>query len=67
MNCDYENTIVPLEQFLQRESTGRVQGEYREKSITLDTYVDGHNAGYFAWVKRKSDGQQESTVLLCCP
>ena len=36
-------------------------GEYRPKSnffIKLETYVDGQNAGYFAKVKRKSDGQE---------
>ena len=42
--------------------TVSTKGEYREKSnfsIELETYVDGDNAGYFAWVKRKSDGRRK--------
>ena len=38
------------------------KGEYREKSnfhITLDSFVDGQNAGWFVTVKRKLDGKSK--------
>ena len=41
--------------------TVSAKGEYRERSnfvLQLDVYVDGDNAGFFAWVTRKSDGQR---------
>ena len=37
--------------FLQRGSTKKKTNFY----IELDTFVDSHNAGYFAYVKRKRD------------
>lgn len=40
--------------------TVSAKGEYCEKSnffLKLEMYVDGDNAGYFAYVTRKSDGE----------
>lgn len=41
--------------------TVTAKGEYKERanfSIELETYVDCCNAGYFAWITRKSDKQR---------
>ena len=37
------------------------KGEYKERSnfsMELEQYVDGQDAGFFTWVRRKSDGQK---------
>lgn len=41
--------------------TVNARGEYKARSnfsLELSQYVDGNDAGYFAWVSRKSDGQR---------
>ena len=51
-------SIIELMKQRARLGTLTGKGEYKEKSkfaIELATYVDCDNAGFFAWVTRKSD------------